>query len=90
MVAVGGVLFAVYGVVLARRAAVSAGSPPASGGGLAQKVRAGGDATVAGRDLTMGRVRERRGAGQAGGGRVEQDVHANGARRWLVGTCMPR
>ncbi|WFE25425.1 hypothetical protein O7623_18750 [Solwaraspora sp. WMMD791] len=80
VVAVGGVPLAVYGVVLARRALVSAGPSQAAGGGLVQRVRAGGDAMVAGRDLTVGRgeSRGRWGSGRGGGDRVEkQDVQAD-------------
>ncbi|MDG4834132.1 hypothetical protein O7627_33245 [Solwaraspora sp. WMMD1047] len=80
VVAVGGVPLAVYGAVLARRALVSAGPSQAAGGGLVQRVRAGGDATVAGRDLTVGRGegRGRWGSGRPGGDRVEkQDVRAD-------------
>ncbi|MGW4946368.1 hypothetical protein ACWEOZ_32840 [Actinoplanes sp. NPDC004185] len=76
VVAVGGVPLAVYGVVLARRSSESAGSQ-ASGVGRVQKVRAGGHATVAGRDLTMGQSRGQRDTGHADDGRVEQDVDAH-------------
>ena len=78
VVAVGGVPLAVYGIVLARRALVSADSPAASGPHLVQTVRAGGRATVAGRDLTVGRHPGRQDSRPAGGGRVEQDVRADG------------
>ncbi|MDG4834797.1 hypothetical protein O7627_36635 [Solwaraspora sp. WMMD1047] len=80
VVAVGGVPLAVYGGVLARRALASAGPPQAADGGLVQKVRAGRDATVVGRDMTIGqgKSRGRRGCGQAGDDRVErQDVRAD-------------
>ncbi|WP_157626864.1 hypothetical protein [Micromonospora maris] len=77
VVAVGGVPLAAYGVILARRALLSPPASGASGGGrVVQKVRADGDATVAGGNLTVGRGRGRRDGGQSGGGWVEQDVQA--------------
>ncbi|WP_431913278.1 hypothetical protein [Micromonospora carbonacea] len=72
VVAVLGVPIAVYGVVLARRGTTAG---PAAGGGVRQKVRSGGDAVVAGGDLTIGRGRQQRGSVPATG-RVRQDVHA--------------
>lgn len=80
VLAVGGVPLAAYGVVLARRALMVAGPSQAAAAGLVQKVRAGGDATVAGRDLTIGPRKGlgRWGSGRAGDDRVErQDVQAD-------------
>ncbi|MDI6104610.1 hypothetical protein QLQ12_39070 [Actinoplanes sp. NEAU-A12] len=74
VVAVLGVPIAVYGVVVARRGAGSAG--PAPGGEVRQRVRSGGTAVVAAGDLRVGRRRSLRGSDPAARGPVHQDVQA--------------
>lgn len=74
-VALFGLPIAVYGLVLARRASASGGL--ATGSDVSQKVSAGGDAVVAGRDLALGRGYRLRGSGSVGDGKVRQDVHAD-------------
>jgi hypothetical protein len=77
VVALLGVPIAVHGLVLARRVTAPAGR--AAGGEVRQRVRAGGDAVVAGGDLTIGPGRRRRGPAAGGKirqGSVRQDVRA--------------
>jgi hypothetical protein len=76
VVAVLGAPVTVYGVVLARRATVAPRPGNDTGREVRQKIRSGGNATVAGGDLHLGSDLRGQGPPPDARARVQQDVRA--------------